>query len=481
VDKEFTIGLFGWSLQPRLADQVSVLLEHSAFSLRRFPDNKEPASGSADALIFLLPQLLQQSRPWSGQWPLLFLGETSALLQVGVVGQGYSCCLLSTDAPGPWDSRLLEALQSMTAADTEKRRFRFTPDPAQVWSLVFDRKGVVRRAGEAWSEFAVAERTETFPPVWELLNLDAKRWEMCWNAVSTGAKVCVNDHPVVRPDGHLVYLDWDLVPGTQVGYGAAAAVFFGRDVSARIRAEEERVKVEKERAWLQKDMDQFVEAASHDLKEPLRNVANFVQLLQHRYGEQLAGEGADYIAYAVGGVRRMWHLMDDLLLFGNLNKALDRYGWTAPADLLADAMIQLDQPGPLSTQNLPDQVFGHPAQLALLFKHLLDNGFRYNPESDRVVGVECVEERSNWIISVWDNGPGIAAKYQQRAFSLFKRLHGQQEIPGRGMGLSICRKVMELHGGNIRLTSEMGKGTALHLWLPKPEPSATRVEQRRGV
>jgi signal transduction histidine kinase len=355
----------------------------------------------------------------------------------------------------------------MTAPGIGFDHFRSLPDSALTWLLVFDRSGLVRRAGKAWSEHSVAGSTEALPPAWELLNLDNKRWTMCWNAVRSGSTVTVNAHPVVRPDGRLVYLDWELLPGAQVGCGPAAAVFFATDVSARVRAELACGRLEKERDGLQKDMDQFVEAASHDLKEPLRNVSNFVQLLRHRYGEQLGGEGADYIAYAVGGVRRMWALMDELLLFANLGKSRERYGWTVPEHLLADAMVQLDRPGELRTKSLPDQVYGHPAQLALLFRHLLDNGFRYNPNHDRVVGVECLEEQDHWIISVWDNGPGIAPEFQQRAFSLFKRLHGQEETPGRGMGLSICRKVVELHGGHIRLASEMGRGTALHVWLPK--------------
>ncbi|MBI1193692.1 MAG: hypothetical protein GC205_11040 [Bacteroidetes bacterium] len=471
VEKEFTIGLFGWDSQPGLAEQLRLLLQETAFALVRLPDHKEPSSGIADALIFLTAPSLPAHRSWSSQWPVLFAAPASELLDLKGSGQPYGYWLLPTDSPEAFFPRLLEVLGAMTAPGNAEQHFRFLPSRAQGWLLVIDSKASVRKAGEAWSEFAVAGPTASLPPPWELLNIDPKRWAMFWNAVRSGSTVSANAHPVVRPDGHLIYLDWELVPGLQAGFGPAAAVFFAEDVSGRVRAEQACVRLTKERDWLQKDMDQFVEAASHDLKEPLRNVSNFVQLLRHRYGEQLGGEGADYISYAVHGVKHMWALMDELLLFANLGKAPDRYGWMAPQDLLADAMVQLDQPGTLRTNNLPEQIFGHPAQLALLFRHLLDNGFRYNPQNGREVVVEGVEERNNWILSVWDNGPGIAPEFQLRAFSLFKRLHGQDETPGRGMGLSICRKVVALHGGHIRLASERGTGTALHIWLPKAKLS----------
>jgi len=478
VDKDFAIGLFGWRQQPGLAERVGQLLKQSPFSLLFFSEGEVPGSGAADVLVFLGDDASAGDLSWTVYWPVIWLAEPDASGFAPRVGAGTEVAFLPVEGTLIWEAMLLPLLSRLTGPEYLSKRMRLVGPVESAWWRLLDKKGSVRWAGDAWHEPLPDRRTATLPPVWEWLNLEPTYWRMCWNALRSGASVAVEAHPVVRAAGGLVYLDWELLPGSQAGIGAAAAVLRARDVTARMDAEIAQERLTRERDQLLNDMGQFVEAASHDLKEPLRNVSNFVQLLRHRYGDQIGSDGADYIAYAVSGVRRMWDLMDELLLFGNLTASRERYRWLLPSDLASDALVELDRPGPLVVRDVPERIFGHPGQLALLFRHLLDNGYRYNPDQDRIVGLEGIEERSYWIISIWDNGPGIAPEYQQRAFALFKRLHSQEEAPGRGMGLSLCRKIADLHGGHIRLSSAPGQGTAVHLWLPKPMASGQKPMKR---
>ena len=221
------------------------------------------------------------------------------------------------------------------------------------------------------------------------------------------------------------------------------------------------------------ELEQFAYITSHDLSEPLRTVASYVQLLERRYSHQFDGDARDFMAYIVGGVQRMKALMDDLLLYSRIGRreltkeqvsldlALDdALANLAPAVRSSNATV-LREPLPM--------ILGDRAEMTQVFQNLIGNALRYRTEGVApMVSVSARDEGEEWIVEVRDNGIGIEPQYFQRIFMIFQKLHPRDHSEGTGIGLAICKKVVERHGGRISVSSELGRGTTFAIHLPKP-------------
>jgi signal transduction histidine kinase len=227
------------------------------------------------------------------------------------------------------------------------------------------------------------------------------------------------------------------------------------------------------------ELEQFAYVASHDLQEPLRKVASFCQLLEKRYGDQLDERGTEYIAFAVDGAKRMQVLINDLLTFsrvGRLNSTytdvnLDESLDAAVANLstaIEESGAEMVRPGPLP------MVFGDLTLLTMLWQNLLGNAmkFRRPDEPPRIV-IDAQPGAGEWSFSVSDNGIGISAEFVDKVFVIFQRLHGREVYSGTGIGLALCKKIVEHHGGTIWIDTSYTSGTRFRFTLPvKPMASA---------
>jgi len=221
------------------------------------------------------------------------------------------------------------------------------------------------------------------------------------------------------------------------------------------------------------DLEQFAYVASHDLSEPLRKVANFCQLLERQYGDQLDDRAREYIAYAVDGAKRMQLLIADLLTLSRVGRTTESF---VPVDMnqaLAAAMRNLDDQivasdGGVGYSELP-VVHGDPTLLASLFENLIGNAIKYRGELAPLVTVTAVADREErtWTFTVADNGIGIDPQYAQRIFAIFQRLHVRDAYPGTGIGLALCRKIVEFHGGRIWLDTSVTSGATFRFTLPE--------------
>jgi signal transduction histidine kinase len=225
------------------------------------------------------------------------------------------------------------------------------------------------------------------------------------------------------------------------------------------------------------ELEQFAYVASHDLQEPLRKVASFCQLLEQRYGSALDERGIEYIGFAVDGANRMQVLINDLLTFsrvGRLNVArttvdLDATLETALRNLAAaieESKAQIvRRDGPLP------QVIGDATLVAMLWQNLIGNAVKFRRE-DRVphVVIDCErgtgDHDGHWMFSVTDNGIGIAPEFAEKVFVIFQRLHGRDAYTGTGIGLALCKKIVELHGGTIGIDTSNSGGSRLWFTLP---------------
>jgi PAS domain S-box-containing protein len=263
-----------------------------------------------------------------------------------------------------------------------------------------------------------------------------------------------------RSDGTEVPVEIGLNPiETDDGMCVLASVV---DISARKRAEQELKRSNEE-------LERFAYVASHDLQEPLRTVASFVQLLERRYGATLDADAKDFIGFAVDGAKRMQQLIDDLLAFSRVGRLGGAFVPIA-ADVSVD--ISIENLGAAITESnaviergeLP-VVLGDATQLRLLFTNLIGNAIKFSGPARVVVRISAVRDGSFWRFSVSDNGIGIDSQYFERIFVIFQRLHLREDFAGTGIGLAICKKIVERHGGRIWVESEPGKGSTFSFTL----------------
>ncbi|AGB38379.1 PAS domain S-box protein [Natronococcus occultus] len=217
-------------------------------------------------------------------------------------------------------------------------------------------------------------------------------------------------------------------------------------------------------------LEQFAYAASHDLQEPLRMITSYLELLERRYGDRLDENGEEFLAYAVDGAERMREMIDGLLEFARVDTRGEPF---EPVELdvvleetLDTLRIKIDESGAeIELESLP-RVRGDEAQLRQLFQNLLSNAIEYSGDEPPRVRVEADRAGETWTVAVRDEGVGIDADEQDRIFDVFERLHSQEEHPGTGIGLALCERIVERHGGEIRVDSEPGEGTTVTFTLP---------------
>ncbi|MCX5425442.1 ATP-binding protein [Streptomyces sp. NBC_00078] len=279
-----------------------------------------------------------------------------------------------------------------------------------------------------------------------------------------------------------------------VGTGPADLRRLASDVeSMRLRmveelqfSEEARSLLDEQAADLKRsntELEQFAYVASHDLQEPLRKVSSFTQLLQRRYGNQLDERADQYIAFAVDGANRMQKLINDLLAFSRVGRVHNDHQ-TVDLDAvlsraLDDLSVAVEESGTEITHDGLPTVVGDTTQLTMLWRNLLSNAIKFrDPGRQPRIHVGAARVDDLWEFTVSDNGIGIDPEFQDKVFILFQRLHTKDTYPGTGIGLAMCKKIVEFHGGAIRIDSDHRPGTRVVLTLPAvgDEPTASERE-----
>jgi PAS domain S-box-containing protein len=243
-----------------------------------------------------------------------------------------------------------------------------------------------------------------------------------------------------------------------------------RDITTRKNAEALLLQTVKELNRSNDELGQFAYIASHDLQEPLRMVASYTQLLSKRYKGQLDADADEFIAFAVDGANRMQRLIHDLLAYSRVGTKGNALLDTSSEEALAEAILNLrgaiEESGALVTHDpLPD-VLADESQLVQLFQNLVGNAIKYqNPGVPRVHISSAKNDGTQWMFSVKDNGLGIESKYFEKIFGMFQRLHKREEFAGTGIGLAICKKIVERHGSSISVESQPGEGSTFRFAL----------------
>src|SRR6185503_909592 len=244
---------------------------------------------------------------------------------------------------------------------------------------------------------------------------------------------------------------------------------------ARLAHDELQVKArELERS--NEELQQFAYVASHDLQEPLRMVSSYTQLLGRRYGDRLDGDAREFMEFIVDGAARMKQLIEDLLTYSRVGTRGRELAPTSSGAALDKAMTNLrasqEASGAQVTHDAMPEVTADGTQLTQLFQNLIGNAMKFRGEEAPRIHVGVEGRDKVWVFTVRDNGIGLDPQYADRIFMMFQRLHNKAEYPGTGIGLAICKKIVERHGGHIWVESRPGEGATFGFTLARPEAGA---------
>jgi signal transduction histidine kinase len=243
----------------------------------------------------------------------------------------------------------------------------------------------------------------------------------------------------------------------------------------RQQAEEDLARKVEELARSNADLEQFAYVASHDLQEPLRMVAAYTQLLAERYRGKLDENADKFIGYASEGALRMQTLIQDLLAFSRVGRngaARERVDChAAMKEVLLSLGAAIQESGAVITHGALPAVWADRSQMTQVFQNLIGNAIKFRGKEPPAISVQAEKASQHWLFSVRDNGIGIAPEYAENIFVVFHRLHGRTEYPGNGIGLAICKKIIERNGGKIWVEAQADHGSAFKFTMPCDGPA----------
>jgi signal transduction histidine kinase len=275
----------------------------------------------------------------------------------------------------------------------------------------------------------------------------------------------------VTAESNRKYSEADLAFAEDLGRRAATAVHNARLFTESREAQEALARLNAQLQRANEDLNQFAYSASHDLQEPLRILAIYSQLLNHKYEGKLDGKAREYLDFIVDGAKRMEMLLRDLLVFiQSVNIAQDELPLVDTSQVLEEAIANLksgivESRANIMRSELP-KVRVQEIHLIQLFQNLIGNAIKYRGEEQLIIEIGSRSNGADCEIYVKDNGIGIAPEYQAQIFGLFKRLHNQENYPGTGIGLAICQKIVERYGGRIWVESPGDSGSTFYFTLP---------------
>ncbi len=282
---------------------------------------------------------------------------------------------------------------------------------------------------------------------------------------------------IIWPDHSVHFIKADALVQRDDSGKAVHMIGTNWDITKQKHAEQALERAAGELARSNADLAQFASAASHDLQEPLRAVAGCVELLAKGYQDKLDADAKVLIQHTLEGARRMQTLIHDLLAYSRVatrHNPPERTDASAALDLaLANLSTALSESDTVITRCTLPYIIANPTQLAQLFQNLIGNGLKFRSAQRPEIHIGAEEKNGQWVFSVRDNGIGIEPQYRERIFEIFQRLHTRTEYSGTGVGLAICRRIVERHGGRIWVESGPGKGSTFYFTLtevPKTTP-----------
>jgi PAS domain S-box-containing protein len=289
--------------------------------------------------------------------------------------------------------------------------------------------------------------------------------------------------PILRKDGGIRIALWNSANiHAEDGKTIIATIAQGQDITERKEGEARLKEYSEDLARSNAELQSFAYVASHDLREPLRTIASFLEILKMDYGDKLDAQARDHIERTVRASKRLHDMIDDLLSYSRLETRKKPFTKVDLKDVLVLAERDLsatitEHGAKVSAESLP-VVSADDQQMLILFRNLIDNAVKFHGPEPPKVRIEAKRRNDEWLISVKDNGIGVDPANYNKIFDMFVRLHSWKDYPGNGIGLSMCKKIVERHGGRIWVESESGKGTTFFFTLPDHDLSSSVYDWR---
>jgi PAS domain S-box-containing protein len=387
-------------------------------------------------------------------------------------------------APGEQNARDIESpvpeSAAVTVAAGGDARYKVLASRVPVGIYETDVEGRCTFVNQRWSEIAGIPWDEALGTGWTraIHPDDRHSVEAAWAAAVAAGRQFAQEFRMRRPDGEVRWVWSEAVAiaseqGGETGFiGTLADVTERHDADERVlrtRAELEQRAAELERS--NRDLEQFAYVASHDLSEPLLVIRGFIQMLAESHAEKLGDEGMRYVTSALGGVERLQALIDDLLAYSRVGRASLVKSAVDSGQIAREAaeMVSVNGSTPVERVELGSmpEVLAEPQMLRRLLHNLLSNAVKFSPEGEPI-SVSAEATNGEWLFRVADRGDGIPTEQGDRVFEMFQRLHGR-DVPGTGIGLAICKRIVERHGGRIWHEPNPGGGTVFAFTIPRAE------------
>ncbi len=326
-----------------------------------------------------------------------------------------------------------------------------------------DQQGRYINVNKAYAQMVGYQTSEMIGKDWEktVYPEDLDKLLVAYQQMLTDGKVEVEARGI-RKDGSIFYKQLVMISVYDEQKRFTGHHCFMKDISDRKQAEEELIRSNAE-------LEQFAYVASHDLQEPLRMVTSYLQLLERRYKDKLDANADEFIHYAVDGASRMQTLINDLLTYSRVGTRGEPFGivntFASLSNAIANLKIAIAESAAVLTYDALPNVIGDPSQLSQLFQNLIGNAIKFRGEVPPQIHIGVESKDGSWLFSVSDNGIGIEPQYRDRIFLIFQRLHNRTKYLGTGIGLAICKKIVERHGGNLWVESSPIQGSIFYFTI----------------
>jgi two-component system, LuxR family, sensor kinase FixL len=422
-------------------------------------------------------------------------------MEGGVLSVHGSHVAESTAALEPPESTALDASESLALLDRQileqrlrdsERHFRSWFEDAPIACHEVDRDGIVLCVNQAECElFGFRPEEMVGRPIWDFMAAEDREKTKAGllQRIASDQPLAPLEREYKRRDGSSVVMEIHQKRIRDAAGRATGLRTFLLDITERKRAEKTLHEQAEKLSRSNSELEQFAYVASHDLQEPLRKIQAFGDRLRSKYDATLGPEGLDYLTRMQNAAARMQVLIQDLLSLSRVASHAKPFAQVDLGDVvrmvISDLEVRIqERNGRVEAADLP-VVFGDRGQLAQLFQNLIGNGLKFQKpgesplvkvSSEAVILSDGSGAGAAWRITVEDNGIGFDEKYRERIFQIFQRLHGRSEYEGTGIGLAICRKIVERHGGVIAAHSSPGAGAKFVITLPRLEPGDNQHE-----
>jgi len=343
-------------------------------------------------------------------------------------------------------------------------------DYANAPMLVWDVSGKVTRFNPAFERLTGYAAKEVIGRRFEIL-FPANTKEISLDRIRKILTAEFVEIPILRSDGSTRIVLWNSATiYAEDGKTPVATIAQGLDITERKRSEDRLRLLVSKLSAANRDLSEFAYVASHDMQEPLRMISSYLQLLSKRYSGHLDKDADEFIGYAVGGAIRLQKMVNDFLTFSRIGTRGRAFVETDVGVVLNLALTNLKiaieaSHAKITYANMPT-VKADEGQLLQLFQNLIENAIKFRSDKPPAIHVSAERGEGEWVFSVKDNGIGIDPKYQNRLFVVFQRLHSAAKYPGTGIGLALCKRIVERLGGRIWVESELGKGSTFRFTIP---------------